>query len=128
MNVAFFLKPKSNVTYACSDDTMKVGLDKLRKSGYMAIPVISSDSKYAGTITEGDFLWHIIDNKPDDTVLADILMPKRNPPVPISASVEELLTRAMNQNFIPVIDDRQIFIGIVTRKDIIVYYAGLQSP
>ena len=38
--------------------------------------------------------------------------------------MEELLHSAMNQNFIPVVDDFDCFIGIVTRKDIIRYFAG----
>ena len=33
--------------------------------------------------------------------------------------MEDLMNKAMNQNFVPVIDDNKIFIGIVTRKDII---------
>ena len=37
--------------------------------------------------------------------------------------MEELLNSAMNQNFIPVVDDLGNFIGIVTRKDIIRYFA-----
>ena len=37
--------------------------------------------------------------------------------------MEELLSAAMNQNFIPVVDDLGTFIGIVTRKDIIRYFA-----
>lgn len=40
-------------------------------------------------------------------------------PVSINASMEDLIQTAMNQNFVPVIDDKKIFIGIVTRKDII---------
>ena len=36
--------------------------------------------------------------------------------------IEELLMRAMNQNFIPVVDDRNLFIGIVTRKDVIKHF------
>ena len=37
----------------------------------------------------------------------------------ITADVDELLTLAMNQNFVPVVDDLGSFIGIVTRRDII---------
>ncbi|MBQ2921320.1 MAG: CBS domain-containing protein, partial [Oscillospiraceae bacterium] len=34
---------------------------------------------------------------------------------------EDLIERASKQNFIPVIDDRNTFIGIVTRRAIIKY-------
>ena len=56
-----------------------------------------------------------------DIKITDILRKDRNPAVPVTAPIEELLTRAMNQNFIPVTDDLGSLIGIVTRKTIIKY-------
>jgi CBS domain-containing protein len=41
--------------------------------------------------------------------------------------MDELLDSAMQQNFIPVVDDTGSFIGIVTRKDIIRYFAKEQA-
>ena len=35
--------------------------------------------------------------------------------------IEDLILTSMNQNFVPVIDDKKIFIGIIRRKDIIEY-------
>jgi predicted transcriptional regulator len=35
--------------------------------------------------------------------------------------MDEMMMRAMDQNFIPVVDDRDYFIGIITRKDIMRY-------
>jgi hypothetical protein len=51
--------------------------------------------------------------------LQDFLCRGNNPPVRIGTSYIELVDRAINQNFIPVIDDRDSFIGIVTRKSVI---------
>ena len=39
----------------------------------------------------------------------------------VNCEIEDLVLTSMNQNFVPVIDDNQIFIGIITRKDIIEY-------
>jgi predicted transcriptional regulator len=39
------------------------------------------------------------------------------------ASMDELLSLAMSQNFVPVLDDHDIFMGIITRKAIIGYFA-----
>ena len=36
--------------------------------------------------------------------------------------MDELLHRAVNQNFVPVVDDLGTFIGIVTRQDIIIAF------
>ena len=38
--------------------------------------------------------------------------------------MEELFEKITNQNFVPVTDDRGIFIGIITRKDIITYLSA----
>ena len=52
-------------------------------------------------------------------------VPRRsdNTPVSIDSNMEDLLDKAMKQNFVPVLDDKRSFIGIVTRKDIMKYFA-----
>ena len=37
------------------------------------------------------------------------------------SNMEDLLDKAINQNYVPVIDDKGSFIGIITRKEIIKY-------
>lgn len=133
MNVAFFLRPKFNVTYIYETDSVRAGLEKMRYHGYTAIPVINDKNEYVGTVSEGDFLWYLVDNQNDelqkvdvksveDTKIKDIIKKDRDPSIGITVSVEELLTRAMKQNFVPVVDDSGVFIGIVTRKSIIEYF------
>ncbi len=39
----------------------------------------------------------------------------------MTTSMDQLIEAAMNQNFVPVVDDRGIFIGIVRRQAIIRY-------
>ncbi|MBQ6670915.1 MAG: CBS domain-containing protein [Firmicutes bacterium] len=138
MNVAFFLTLRSKVTCINVNSTVRQALETMKKHGYTAVPVITDDNKYVGTVSEGDFLWNIVKFRPknatgqsgptevdirhlEDIKITDILRKDRNPAVPVTASIEELLTRAMNQNFIPVTDDLGSLIGIVTRKTIIKY-------
>ena len=134
MNIAYFLLPKNRVAYLYDDYTFRQGLEKMRYHGYTAIPVISRSGKYVGTISEGDFLWQILSNDAESRQIRsmkdleqlhirDLLRGNNYPPVRITVSMEELLNSAMNQNFIPVVDDSGSFIGIVTRKDIIRYFA-----
>ena len=110
----------------------------MRHHGYTAIPVISRDGKYVGTVSEGDFLWRLLSDERDSQRacsmkdleqlrVRDILRETQYLPVRITVSMEELLSSAMNQNFIPVVDDIGSFIGIVTRKDIIRYFAEGKS-
>ena len=135
MNIAYFLIPKSSVAYLYDDFTFRQGLEKMRHHGYTAIPVITRDGQYVGTVSEGDFLWQLLSEEEsaqrpcsmrdlERLQVRDLLRKDSYPPVRITVSMEELLHSAMNQNFIPVVDDFDCFIGIVTRKDIIRYFAG----
>lgn len=80
-----------------------------------------------GTITEGDMLWNVKDkylldlHKAEDIPLAQIKRRWYNDPINVNCEIEDLVMTSMNQNFVPVIDDNQIFIGIIKRKDIIQY-------
>ena len=125
MNVLMLLKNKSEVAFVYDTNTLRQGIEKMRAHGYSAIPVLSKDGTYVGSVSEGDFLWHILEYRNNDLRIqenyqvSDILRKDFNPAVKIDVSMDELLERSMNQNFIPVVDDRNFFIGIVTRQDII---------
>ena len=132
MNIAYFLLPNVRVAYLYDDCTFRQGLEKMRHHGYTAIPVISRTGQYVGTVSEGDFLWRLLSGDGaerctmkalEQLQIRDILQPHSYPSVRITVTMDELLESAMNQNFIPVVDDAGSFIGIVTRKDIIRYFA-----
>jgi len=127
VNIAYLLTPKHRVAFLYDDNTMRQGLEKLRHHGRSAVPVINRRGQYVGTVSEGDFLWRLL---PDGGApclcsardlerlrVRDIL--RENPSVRITASLDELLDSIVRQNFVPVVDDLNSFIGIVTRQDII---------
>lgn len=129
MNILFFLKPKENVSHVDDDDTLRQAIEKMEYHGYTAIPLLSRDGKYIGTITEGDLLWYLKKhNFPDVRALenipiTDIERRRDNTAINIQVSMEELFDKVTNQNFVPVVDDQNVFIGIITRKDVILYLA-----
>ena len=129
MNILFFLTPKQDVAYLYSDCTLRQALEKMEYHRYACIPLIDRDGTYVGTITEGDLLWDIKKRLPADTDDFDIVpisqVARRSDykAVCVTTSIEELLDAALNENFVPVVDDRGVFIGIVTRKRIMQYYA-----
>ena len=131
MNVLRFLTPKIEVEYINIESTVRQGLEKMRYHGYAAIPVIDDEGHYMGTVTEGDFLWALYNNNNPDlkklekTELKTIIRHDYQP-ILASASMDEILTRAYSQNFVPVIDDRGVFIGIIKRKDIMKHLANIQ--
>ena len=131
MNILFFLTPKEEVAHVEEDDTLRQVVEKLEYHGYSAIPLLALDGKYIGTITEGDLLWFLKDrNFPDLKLLEDMPITsierrRDNQAVKIDESMENLFDKVMNQNFVPVVDDKRVFIGIVTRKDVLAYLGKL---
>ena len=128
MNILFFLRPKSGVTYLTLGNSLRQGLEKMKNSGYTEVPVVDKDGTYVGTVSQGDFLWKILDEDFTDMQMAehtpsDSLISKRNAAVRINTTMEDLLSKAVEQNFVPVVDDFDAFVGIVTRKAIIKYFS-----
>ena len=126
MNLLYLLRPKDETVYITSAETVRQGLEKMRAHGYTAIPVLNSAGEYVGTVSEGDFLWAMCDHgsarELEKLPVSEILREKRDKAVRVSAGMDELLLMIMEQNFVPVTDDRGKFIGIVTRRDIIKYF------
>jgi CBS-domain-containing membrane protein len=129
VNVAFFLTPKSDVVWLSSSALVREALDCMKRHRYTALPLLDSGERYVGTLTEGDLLFELYGAGRavalETLRLTDVRRRVVNLPVHIDANVEELLFRAIDQNFVPVIDDRGIFIGIVRRRPIIEYCAKL---
>ena len=126
-NILFFLTPKAMCAYVYDDYTIRQALEKMEAAGYTAIPILTRDGEYRGTLTEGDLLWALKNMCDMDMRQAEcrriMEIPRRkdNIPVRITASMQDLIDRATNQNFVPVIDDYGAFIGLITRKAIINY-------
>lgn len=125
MNLLRFLIPKSQVAYLEETASVRNGLEKLRYHGYSAIPVIAKDGTYVGTVTEGDVLWMILEQGDcapkslEKHRVADLIRRNWNPPVKVSETMEQLISRLTEQNFVPVVDDRGVFVGIVTRRAVL---------
>lgn len=127
MNIMSLLRAKSTVAYLGKNDTVRQGLEKFRAHGFTAIPVIDDDGSYAGSINEGDFLWHILKTGGDMYAqekyrIYEIIRPDWNPAARIDVTLEELMQRILSQNFVPMVDDRNLFIGIITRQDVIRHF------
>ncbi len=130
MNILFFLTPKSDVAYIYDNYSLRQVLEKMEYHKYSCIPVIGVDGKYVGTITEGDLLWGLKERGAFDLKKAEEV-PIRSferrmdyAPVRIDSDMEDLLDKALRQNFVPVVDDQKNFFGIVTRRDIMMYMAS----
>lgn len=128
MNILFFLKPKGECVYVYDEDSLRQVLDVMEANRYTSIPMISKKTgAYKGTITEGDLLWYIKNQcnlnlqSAKDIRIKDIKRHRDNQPVSVGAKMEDLFSKVVQQNFVPVIDGQKCFIGIVTRKNVIEY-------
>lgn len=128
MNILFFLTPKSEVAYITEAFSLRQALEKMEYHKYSAIPLLDTTGHYVGTITEGDLLWGIKNqynlNLKEAEAVPITTIRRRMDYLPVNAksNMEDLIGKALNQNFVPVVDDHGAFIGIITRKDIIKYY------
>lgn len=128
MNIMFFLKPKSEVAHIYDDDTVRQVLERMEYHRYSCIPMLNRQGKYVGSIAEGDLLWWLKGNHNLNLKLAEMVSIQEvgrrldYKPVRAEAKMEDLMEKAMEQNFVPVVDDQGNFSGIITRKDIIGYF------
>ncbi len=124
MNLLFFLTPKASCAYLFDDFTLRQALERMENSGYAALPILSRDGEYRGTLNEGDLLWAVKNlccmdlRDTENHSIMEIRHRKDNLPVTVTTDMQELLLKATDQNFVPVVDDKGDFIGIVTRRAI----------
>lgn len=127
MNIMFFLKPKSELAFIHDYHTLRQALEIMEHHRYTCVPILNREGKYVGSITEGDLLWAVKKIKAlnlKDAENISIMKIERRLDyqcVTAESKMEDLIERAMEQNFVPVIDDQAHFIGIITRRDIIGY-------
>ena len=133
-NILFFLTPKVMCAFVYDDYTIRQALEKIEGTGYNTVPILSRHGEYRGTLTEGDLLWALKNmcymdmRQAEARRIAEIARKRDYIPVRVTTDMHELVRRAINQNFVPVVDDKEAFIGIVTRGSIIQYCAQELFP
>ena len=116
------------------DYTMRQALEKMESAGYTALPILNKRGEYRGTLTEGDLLWAIKNmcymdmRQAEAHKIMEIKRRKDNVPVKVTANMYDLVSQAIVQNFVPVVDDKDAFIGIVTRGAIVKYCSQRLFP
>ena len=126
-NILFFLTPKAMCAFLYDDYTVRQALEKMEAAGYAALPILNRRGEYRGTLTEGDVLWAMKNmcymdmRQAEAHRIMEIARRKDNVPVRVTTSMHDLVERATTQNFVPVVDDKDAFIGLITRKSIINY-------
>ena len=125
MNILFFLTPKSEVDFIEDDASLLKCLQKMQERNYSEIPIVSRTGRYVGTIKSGDILGCIKENfnlsleAAADFPLKNVRRIRDNKAVNINCQIEDMVEKILSQNFVPVVDDEENFIGIVTRSEVV---------
>lgn len=130
MNIAKIMIPKVYTVVLHERSTIRQGLEVLAHCHYTAIPVLDAEEHYVGSVTEGDFLRHIIKTGTTDMKeqekysVRDILRRDFCPALSIEAEFDVVVDASLRQNFVPVVDSRNALCGIVTRRSLIAEIAA----
>ena len=125
MNILRFMIPKSSVEYIDTSSTVRQALEKMKYHHYVAIPVLDDEGIYVGTLRNDDIFKYFLDNGNFDSRAAErdsvmsILDKDYSKPMYHNASVNELIENVKEHNFVPVVDDRGCFIGMILRRDVL---------
>ena len=133
-NILFFLTPKAMCAFVYDDYTVRQALEKMESSGFAALPILNKNGEYRGTLTEGDLLWALKNlcyldmRQAEARRIMEISRRRDHIPVRVTANMHDLVARASTQNFVPVVDDKDTFIGIITRSAIVKYCSQKLYP
>ena len=133
-NILFFLRPKAMCVYLHDDYTVRQALERMETAGFAALPILNKQGEYRGTLTEGDLLWALKNmcymdmRQAEARRISEINRRRNNLPVRVNTNMHDLVERAITQNFVPVVDDKGAFIGLVTRSAIVKYCAEKLFP
>ena len=126
-SVLKLITPKKATYYLLDSSTIRQALEKFDVHKFSVVPLLSKDGKYVGTLSEGDILRFIKNNTNFDITQAenvqvkDIEHYRSYKCLKIDATIEEVYALTLDQNFVPLIDDQDHYIGIVKRRDVLVY-------
>ena len=120
-NILFFLTPKAMCAFIYDDFSVRQALEKMESAGYTSLPILSKRGEYRGSLTEGDLLWALKNmcymdmRQAEAHRISEITRRRNNLPVRVNTNMHDLVERAITQNFVPVVDDKDAFIGLQTR-------------
>jgi len=125
MNVFGLLTPKKGTYYLIKNNTIRQALEKFDAHKFSVVPVLNEDGDYITSLSEGDILRYIknvcnFDIKiAEQTCIMDIEKYRPYKELNCNGTEDEMYNLILSQNFIPIVDDRNKFIGIIKRKDVL---------
>ncbi|MCD8209204.1 MAG: CBS domain-containing protein [Coprobacillus sp.] len=122
-SILFYLTPKKDVGFIDNTSTIRQAIEKMEFHHYLAVPILSETGEYLGVISTADLLFYIKNEKLDmklieSELVSNVPLERDVKSVKIDATPDDVMSLMAKQNFVPVVDDRNMFIGIITRRSI----------
>ena len=121
------LTPKKATYYILDTSTIRQALEKFDAHKFSVVPLLNKDGEFVGTLSEGDILRFIKNHakfditKAENVKVKDIDHYRPYKCLKIDATIEEIYALALDQSFVPLIDDQDHYIGIIKRKDVLIH-------
>lgn len=123
-NEETFIVPADNVATLLYTHPLEHALLILSTVGYAKIPVLDTDDRLIGLVSLANIVEKMMGLTGFDygllsnLTVADV-MEVNVPTVQHSEDLEDILHLLVDASFLPVVDEQQIFRGIITRKEIL---------
>ena len=105
------LTPKKATYYILDTSTIRQALEKFDAHKFSVVPLLNKDGEFVGTLSEGDILRFIKNHakfditKAENVKVKDIDHYRPYKCLKIDATIEEIYALALDQSFVPLIDD-----------------------
>ena len=125
MNILALLTPKIQTLYLNSNCSLRQAIEKFDYHKFSVVPIVDDHGKFITTLSEGDLLRYIKkcgDFSLDESNKIQLLDIERYRPykaLDISTDYETIVELSLSQNFVPIVDDRGVYIGIIRRRHVI---------
>lgn len=129
-SIVSLITPKKSTFYIEKDSTVRQALEKFDAHKFSVVPMIDGNGEYIGTLSEGDILryiknHHYFDVKVSENTRIDQIEHYRPyKALGINATMMDVYKLSLSQNFVPLIDDKNHFIGIIKRSAILKYFVN----
>ena len=127
VNILRFIIPKSKVEYINRDSTVRQALEKMLYHKYTALPIIDGEGRYVGTLSKDDLFRYLLASGDFDRFaleeisVMELVDESYSKPLYQNATLADLIEQVKEHNFVPVVDDRHCFIGLILRRDVLNY-------
>lgn len=126
-SIISLLTPKKITFFLLNTSTIRQALEKFDAHKFSVVPLVDEEGHYVGTLSEGDILRYIKNQtrfnlkQAENVLVKDIEHYRPYQSVKVDALISEVFALSLEQNFIPVVDDKDVYIGIIKRKEVIKY-------